>query len=70
MPGACELLTVAGQSTLTAAQRIHVEGCTVSARKHLIRSAKDVLEATLKVKPPAVQLSFHISWFVFAVVFS
>ena len=50
MPGACELLTVAGQSILTAAHRVSIEGLTEAARKNLIRSAKDVLEGTLKVK--------------------
>ena len=50
MPGACELLSVAGQGIVAASQRIHIEGLTAPARKNLIRTAKDVLEGTLKVK--------------------
>ena len=50
MPGARELLSVAGQGIVTASQRIHIEGLTAPARKNLIRTAKDVLEGTLKVQ--------------------
>ena len=60
MPGACELLTVAGQEVLTAAQRISVEGFTLPARKHLIRAARDVLEGTLKVRWSGIySIPFH-----------
>ena len=49
MPSACELLTVAGSNFVTASQRVDAENFSHGARRHLIRSAKDVLEGTLKV---------------------
>ncbi len=49
MPSACESLSVAGGGMVTAAQGVMVENFSEFSRKHLIRSAKDVLEAVLKV---------------------
>ena len=49
MPAACDMLSVAGQNFLTASQRVGVENYGRESRRHLIRTAKDILEGTLKV---------------------
>ena len=49
MPKACEALSVSGTNQVIAAQRVQIENYSTASRKHLIRTAKDVLESTLKV---------------------
>ena len=50
MPPACEMLGVSGKEMVTATQRVHLENFSPESRRHLIRTAKDVLEGTLKVQ--------------------
>ena len=49
MPRACDSLAVASETLVTAAQRLDSDDYSRPSRRHLIRSAKDVLEAMLKV---------------------
>ena len=57
MPGACEMLTAAGENFVFATQNAQVNNFNQKARKHLIRAAKDVLEGTLKVNRLRNQLN-------------
>ena len=63
MPKATEALSVAGCNLVTASQRLLVENYSSEARRHLVRTAKDVLEGTLKVthqmSPDYVRASWH-----------
>lgn len=61
MPKACELLSIAGQGLVTASQRVHMENFSTQGRRHLIRTAKDVLEGTLKVNRAAEKDLFCVN---------
>ncbi|XP_074663184.1 uncharacterized protein LOC141915516 [Tubulanus polymorphus] len=49
MPSACDLLALAAGSFLVAAQRLEMEPQSKEAWHHIVRTAKDVLEGTMKV---------------------
>ncbi|XP_013384611.1 catenin alpha-1 isoform X2 [Lingula anatina] len=49
MPSACELITMAGQNLVLVSQRVELEPDRAEIRRSLIRTAKDVLEGTMKV---------------------
>lgn len=51
MPIACDGLSVAAQNFVTAQQRLAVENYCHEARRHFVRTAKDILEGTIKVGP-------------------
>ena len=65
MPGACDILIVAAQNLVTAQQGLKVENFRPEARKHLIRTAKDILEGTIKAsksKDNIIVFFFNITY--------
>ncbi|XP_064630098.1 uncharacterized protein LOC135488988 isoform X2 [Lineus longissimus] len=49
MPSACDLLLLAGNNFVVTTRRLELEPRSKEAWRHLVRTAKDVLEGTMKV---------------------
>ncbi|XP_077992184.1 catenin alpha-like [Glandiceps talaboti] len=49
IPKACESIGLAGKGMLLATQRLHMEGQSMEARNEMVKTARNVLQGTMKV---------------------